>query len=150
MHLYERSRLVVEGAGAAGVAALVSGAVTPPEGARVVVVVSGGNVDAGAMEKIISAYLFESGRRAVFRIKVKDLPGQLARVVSIFERENINIAEIEQPPVLAKPISPEYTVFDICVETEGKSHIPRILRALEGERERMRLEGQEPFEIMRR
>lgn len=150
MHLYERSRLVVEGAGAAGVAALLSEVVTPPRDARVVVLVSGGNVDVGAMEKIIDAYLFESGRRAVFRIKVKDLPGQLARVVSIFERENINIAEIEQPPVLAKPISPEYTVFDICVETEGRSHIPRILRALEGERERMRNEGQEPFEIMRR
>ena len=150
IHLYEHSRLVVEGAGAVGVAALLERKVVVPEGARAVIVVSGVNVDAGAMQKIINSYLFKSGRRVVFRIKVKDLPGHLARVVSIFERERLNIAEIEQPPILAKPLSPEYTVFDICVETEGKSHIPRIVRALEQEQEKMRAAGDEPFEILRR
>lgn len=150
VNLYEHSRLVVEGAGAVGVAALLQKAVEPPEGARVVVIVSGGNVDAGAMQKIITSYLFKSGRRVVFRIRVKDLPGQLARVVGVFERERLNIAEIEQPPILAKPVSPEYTVFDICVETEGRGQFPKIVQALEEERERMRAEGQEPFEILRR
>lgn len=150
VQLYEHSRLVVEGAGAIGVAALLHDVVQVPEGDRVVVIVSGGNVDAGAMQKIITSYLFKSGRRVVFRIRVKDLPGQLARVVGIFERERLNIAEIEQPPILARPISPEYTVFDICVETEGKGHFPKIVRALEQEREAMRAEGQEPFEILKR
>ncbi len=81
---------------------------------------------------------------------MKDLPGQLARIVRIFERKRLNVAEIEQPPVLAQPLAPEYTVFDICVETEGERQLPEIIEALEEERARMTSEGQEPFEILQR
>lgn len=148
--LYEHARLVVEGAGALGVAALMSGRFVPEPDSLVVLLLSGGNVDLGAMQKLVTSYLYKSGRRVVLRIKVKDRPGQLARIVRIFERERLNVAEIEQPPVIGKALSPEYTVFDLCVESQGESHIPHIMRALEEERERMRAEGQEPFEVLDR
>ena len=150
VHLYEHSRLVVEGAGAAGVAALLEGAVDWDPGSSVAVVLSGGNVDLGAMQKIITAFLHKSQRRVVLRIKVKDAPGQLARVVKVFERERLNVTEVMQPPILGKPQSPEYTVFDVEVETEGEAHVPKVLKALREERERMREEGQEPFEVLDR
>lgn len=150
VHLYERSRLVVEGAGAIGVAAILEKKITPEPGSTVVVVVSGGNVDAGAMQKIMTAYLIKNSRRAVFRIQVKDTPGQLAKVLRIFERERLNVAEIQQPPILAKPVSPEYTVFDLCVETEGDAQISKIVRVLEEEQAKHRREGQEPFKILQR
>lgn len=150
VHLYEHSRLVVEGAGAASVAALLEGAVTVEPGSTVVLVLSGGNVDLGAMQKIITAFLHKSQRRVVLRIKVKDAPGQLARVVKVFERERLNVTEVMQPPILGKPQSPEYTVFDVELETEGEAHVPKVLQALSEERERMREEGQEPFEILER
>ena len=148
--LYEHSRLVVEGAGALGVAALMEGGLRPEPDSLVVLLLSGGNIDLGAIQKLITSYLHKSGRRVVLRIKVKDLPGQLARVVRIFERERLNVAEIDQTPVTGKPLSPEYTVFDICVETEGERQIPHIMRTLEEERARMAREGQEPFEILER
>jgi threonine dehydratase len=150
VHLYEHARLVVEGAGALGVAALLDGVLRPEPGATVVVVVSGGNVDAAAMEKIIHAYLYKTGRRAVFRIQVKDVPGELVRVLRIFERERLNVAEIHQRPILARPVSPEYTIFDLCVETEGEWQVAEIARVLEEERERIRAAGDEPFEVLER
>lgn len=148
--LYEHSRLVVEGAGALGVAALMDERLQPEPDSLIVVLLSGGNIDLGAMQKLTTSYLHKSGRRVVLRIKVKDLPGQLARIVRIFERERINVAEIDQTPVTGKPLSPEYTVFDICIETEGAKQIPHIMQTLEQERARMAEEGQEPFEILDR
>jgi len=148
--LYEHSRLVVEGAGALGVAALMDGSLKPEPESLAVILLSGGNIDLGAMQKLTTSYLHKSGRRVVLRIKVKDLPGQLARIVRIFERERLNVAEIDQTPVTGKPLSPEYTVFDICVETEGEKQIPHIMRTLEEERSRMAEEGQEPFEVLDR
>lgn len=148
--LYEHSRLVVEGAGTLGVAALMEGRLRPEPDSVVVSLLSGGNIDLGAMQKLITSYLHKSGRRVVLRIRVKDLPGQLARVVRIFERERLNVSEIDQTPITGKPLSPEYTVFDICVETEGERQIPHIMRTLEEERARMAREGQEPFEILER
>lgn len=148
VYLYEHSRLVVEGAGAVGVAALLEGVVRPAPDSTIVLVLSGGNIDVGAMQKITTSHLYKSRRRAVLRIRVRDLPGQLARIVNTFDHLHLNVAEIQQPPVLGKPPSPEYTVFDICIETEGERHIPDILRALEAEQARMRDAGQEPFEIL--
>lgn len=148
--LYEHTRLVVEGAGALGVAALMDGRLSPEPDSLVVLLLSGGNIDLGAMQKLITSYLHKSGRRVVLRIKVKDVPGQLARIVRIFERERLNVAEIDQTPVTGKPLSPEYTVFDISIETEGKRQIPHIMRTLAEERARMTKEGQEPFEVLER
>lgn len=148
--LYEHARLVVEGAGALGVAVLMSGEFRPEPKSIVVPLLSGGNVDVRAMQKLVTSYLYKSGRRIVLRIKVKDLPGQLTRVLQIFERARMNVAEIEQPPILGKPLSPEYTVFDLCVETEGAQQIARITRMLEEEQQQMHDEGQEPFEVLER
>ena len=150
VHLYERSRLVVEGAGAVGVAALLEQKIELAPDSTAVIVISGGNVDLGAMQKIIKSFLHKSQRRAVLRIRVKDAPGQLARVVRVFEREKVNVSEIMQPPILGKPLSPEYTVFDMVVETEGARHLPHLLEALADEQEEMRREGHEPFEILDR
>ena len=75
--LLERSKLVAEGGGAAGVAALMSGRVEFP-GKRVAIVVSGGNVDINMLARVVEHGLMKEGRYFNLTVGVEDKPGQLA------------------------------------------------------------------------
>ena len=79
--LLERSKLVVEGAGAASVAALLAGKVEPPAEGETCAVLSGGNVDAARLVECIRLGETAAGRRLVFSTVVPDRPGALARLV---------------------------------------------------------------------
>ena len=76
--LMERCKLVVEGAGAVGVAALLGGQVAPAESGTTVAVLSGGNVDPGLLASIARRHETEVGRRLVLLTRVPDRPGALA------------------------------------------------------------------------
>ena len=80
--LLERCKLVVEGAGAVGVAALLGGQVKPAEHGVTVAILSGGNVDAGLLAAIARRHENESGRRLVLLTRVPDRPGALARILA--------------------------------------------------------------------
>ena len=81
VRLLERAKLVVEGAGAVGVAALLSGAVAPaPEGATVVVL-SGGNIDAGLLAALARRQETAAGRRMRIFTRISDRPGGLAALL---------------------------------------------------------------------
>ena len=77
--LMERCKLVVEGAGAVGVAALLGGQVAAAESGTTVAVLSGGNVDPGLLASIARRHETEAGRRLVLLTRVPDRPGNLAR-----------------------------------------------------------------------
>ena len=79
--LLERSKLVVEGAGAASVAALLAGKVEAPGEGEVCAVLSGGNVDATRLIECIRLGETAAGRRLVFSTVVPDRPGALARLL---------------------------------------------------------------------
>ena len=79
--LMERCKLVVEGAGAVGVAALLGGQVAPAESGTTVAVLSGGNVDPGLLASIARRHETEAGRRLVLLTRVPDRPGALARLL---------------------------------------------------------------------
>ena len=82
VRLLERAKLVVEGAGAVGVAALLSGAIVPaPEGATVVVL-SGGNIDTGLLAALARHRETAEGRRMRFFTRVTDRPGGLAALLT--------------------------------------------------------------------
>jgi threonine dehydratase len=95
MFLLERAKLLVEGGGAVGVAALNSGLVTPAARGRTAVVLSGGNVDLGVIPNLIRRHETRARRRLIVFARITDRPGQLAALLEIFARAGANLIEVE-------------------------------------------------------
>jgi len=91
--LLERTKLVVEGAGAVGIAALLAGKV---DGAGpVCALLSGGNIDATLLISVMRHGLTLAGRYLVVRTRVPDRPGELNRLLSLVARERVNVLDVE-------------------------------------------------------
>jgi len=94
--LLERAKLLVEGAGAVGAAAIFSDRVTPPPGeGTAVVVLSGGNLDTGVLADAIRRHETRSGRRLVLFARMSDRPGQLARLLTCLGASGANLIEVD-------------------------------------------------------
>src|SRR5207302_9489092 len=108
----ERSKLVVEGAGAVGLAALLAGRL-PVTDKKVAVVLSGGNIDINLAARLIEQGLATAGRYLVFETAVTDQPGELLKVLGLLLEERVNILSIDH----LRPSSfPDVTVL-LTVET---------------------------------
>jgi threonine dehydratase len=129
--LLERKKVIAEGAGAAPLAALLSGKVHLREGSRVVLVVSGGNVDTPLLDRVIHRGLARAGRVLLAEVVLEDAPGALARLLGIVAREGGNILQIHHLrgggdiPVQSVRVSLE-------IETRDREHGRRILGEMEG------------------
>jgi threonine dehydratase len=91
--LMERAKLVVEGAGAAAIAALLAGRV-PGEG-PVAAILSGGNIDPTLLIQVMRHGLTLAGRYLVVRTRVPDRPGELLKLLALFADEHANVVSIE-------------------------------------------------------
>jgi threonine dehydratase len=94
VELMERSKLVVEGAGAVTVAALLNGRLANP-GRKVCAVLGGGNVDINLVASVIQRGLVRAGRYAMLHVRLVDQPGQLTRVLDVLAERRVNILDIE-------------------------------------------------------
>jgi threonine dehydratase len=92
--LLERSKLVVEGAGAVGVAALLSGKAGGGSGPAVAVL-SGGNIDPTVLISVMRHGLTTAGRYLVVRSRLHDRPGELIKLLSLVARERANVVSVE-------------------------------------------------------
>jgi threonine dehydratase len=95
MFLLERAKLLVEGGGAVGVAAVRSGLITPAARGRTAIVLSGGNVDLGVIPNLIRRHETRAGRRLIVFARIGDRPGQLAALLTIFAAAGANLIEVE-------------------------------------------------------
>ena len=121
--LLERSKLLVEGGGAAGLAALLSGRV---RGGNVVCVLSGGNLDAGLLQSIVRFGLDASGRFLKLRTTMPDRPGSLSRVLAVLAEGRINVLDVEHHrEALHLGVSDVSCL--ITVETRGDDHADDVL-----------------------
>ena len=93
--LMERAKLYVEGAGAVGVAALMSGVASATSRGTTCVVLSGGNVDLGVVPGLIRRHETQAGRRLTVFVKIDDRPGGLARLLAIFAGIGANLLEVQ-------------------------------------------------------
>lgn len=93
--LMDRAKLYVEGAGAVGVAALMAGRVAPPAHGTTCVLLSGGNVDLGAVPGLIRRHEFAARRRLTVFVRIDDRPGGLAQLLQIFADGGANLIEVE-------------------------------------------------------
>ena len=92
--LMDRAKLHVEGAGAVGVAALLSGSVTPASEGATCVVLSGGNVDLGVVPGLIRRHENSAGRRLSVVARIDDRPGSLAQLLMLFADGGADLIEV--------------------------------------------------------
>jgi threonine dehydratase len=126
--LLQIEKTVVEGAGAAGLAALLS----YPErfkGKTVGVVLCGGNIDTRLLANVLLRDLARSGRLARLRIRLQDQPGALFNVARIFDTERVNIIEVYHQRVFTT-LPAKGLITDIECETRDKAHLERLMSAL--------------------
>jgi threonine dehydratase len=125
----ERKKLVVEGAGAAALAALLANKKLF-EGKKIVLVLSGGNIDFTLIDRIIHKGLVTSGRIGVFEVTVEDIPGRLQSIAGIIAESKGNILNVVHDR-LSPDLPVVMTRVIFTVETKGKEHLNEILSALE-------------------
>jgi threonine dehydratase len=122
--LLEKEKTVAEGAGAVALAALLHQRLALA-GQRVVVVVSGGNIDVNFLERIIERGLVKTGRRARIRLTAPDAAGTLARVTEVVAQTRANILEISHDRSFSGADLGE-TRIDLVLETHGFDHIDAV------------------------
>jgi threonine dehydratase len=137
--LVERSKLVVEGAGAASLAAVLAGSVEVAAGGSTVVVLSGGNVDVGLLAAIATRHETRVGRRLRVYTRVSDLPGGRAGLLATLADAGANLIDVEHVRD-GVDLSVRETGIELTLETRGRDHALRLL-------ERLREEGYESTEV---
>jgi threonine dehydratase len=128
--LVERKRIVAEGAGAAPLAALLSRRLRM-RWKRIVLVISGGNIDVHLLDRIIEKGLAQTGRLVRFSILLRDVPGALAKLSGLVAQHRANILHIIHERV-AKDIPIGFSKVILVLETRGLDHIREIRKGLEG------------------
>lgn len=127
--LLERKKVLAEGAGAAPLAALLASKLALPAGGKVVLVISGGNLDPPLMERAIRQGLLNDGRMMRFSACIEDVPGSLARLLDLVAVTGGNVLHIHHARG-GKDLSLFKTRVDLEVETRGFGMIEEIKVAL--------------------
>jgi threonine dehydratase len=127
--LIERSKLVVEGAGAAGVAALIAKRIDV-EGRKVVVVLSGGNVDINMVARVVEHGLTHSGRYLSLTAQVDDKPGQLARLLAVIGEAGANVLSVSHQRFgIDMPVG--RVQVELLLEVRNRDHAAEVASELE-------------------
>jgi len=127
-HLVDREKLVVEGAGAAGVAALLGNS-ERFRGKRVGIVITGGNIDARLLASVLMRGLVREGCLVRLRSELPDVPGALARLSGVIGGRGGNIVEVHHQR-LFQDASVKRAELDVVVETQNRRHVAAIVAAL--------------------
>ena len=137
MLLLERSKLLVEGAGAVGLAAVLGGKMEVA-GKKVAVVLSGGNVDSHLIARVVERGLAHAGRYLVLRVMLEDRPGQLSRLLSIVSDSQVNVLDIGHLRH-APTVHLGHVEIQLTLETRNHAHSEEVW-------ERLRSAGYMPYE----
>jgi threonine dehydratase len=127
--LLERSKLLVEGAGAVTLAALLHGKTTFPQG-KTVCLLSGGNIDVRTLSMVVERGLVAGGRYLKLKVALEDIPGSLAKLSAEIAVVNANIFYIAHDRrCISLPLGESEVILEL--ETRGFEHIRTILKHLE-------------------
>jgi threonine dehydratase len=126
--LAEHAKLVVEGAGAVAVAALLGRRLRPLAGTTVAIV-SGGNVDSGLLAGLLLRHETQEGRRVRIFTRVPDRPGGLAELLELVAHARANLVSVEHVRE-AVPLHVRETGVELTLETRGRAHTEEILALL--------------------
>jgi threonine dehydratase len=128
--LLERKKILAEGAGAVPLAALLNGAVSAPRGGKLVLVISGGNVDSPLLGRILHQGLLKNGRIMRIQVQLDDTPGSLARLLALVARQKANVLHIfHDRNVMNVPLF--VTSVSLELETRGTPHIAEVFEEIQ-------------------
>lgn len=128
--LLERCKLLVEGAGAVSVAALISGrAQQYVAGQRVAAVLTGGNIDMNLVGRFIQHGLAAQGRYLVIQTLLPDRPGELLRLLSLIAEQGVNVLDIEHHRASAR-LHIQQVEVTLTLETRDRAHCDALLGLL--------------------
>ena len=127
--LLERAKLVVEGAGAVGAAALLSGRTAAARDGITVVLLSGGNVDAGLLAEVARRHESQAGRRLVLLASLPDRPGSLARLLALVGELRANLLDVEHIRE-GFDLHVRETAVQLVLETRGETHARRVTESV--------------------
>lgn len=128
--LLEIEKTLVEGAGAAGLAAMLK----EPQrfrGRKVGLVLGGGNIDPLLLASIIQRGMVRAGRLARLRVSARDVPGSLARITAIISEAGANIDEVHHQRAFTL-LAAQNVEIELVLQTRGRDHIQAVLAALHG------------------
>ena len=126
--LLEIEKTLVEGAGAAGLAALLK----EPQrfkGRRIGLVLGGGNIDPLLLAAIIERGMVRAGRLARIRVSARDVPGSLARITAIVSEAGANIDEVHHQRAFTM-LAAQNVEIELVIQTRGREHIQGVIDAL--------------------
>lgn len=127
--LMDRGKLYVEGGGAVGVSALMSGQVKPAHSGTTCVVLSGGNVDLGLLPGLIRRNETKAGRRLILFVRISDRPGGLARLLTLFAETGANLVEVEHVRE-GVSLHVRETGIQAVLEVRSREHADEVLNAV--------------------
>jgi threonine dehydratase len=123
----ERTKLLVEGAGAVGLAALLAGRISGS--GSIAVVLSGGNIDATTLVSVLRHGLTQAGRFLAIRLLIPDRPGQLRAVLDVIARGRGNVVSVDHHRE-GRTTSALQTEIELVVSTRDERHCQELLAAI--------------------
>lgn len=140
--LIERAKVVAEGAGAASLAAMLYHK-TSLSNKTTAAVISGGNIDANFVSRIIEKGLVKTGMRLSLSTVIPDNPGNLTRLLTTIAENRANVLSINHDRLDAK-VSLDKVEIGVVLETEGLDHASELVRTLQAEGYGVKTEGKDP------
>jgi threonine dehydratase len=128
--LLERKKILAEGAGAVTIGALLNPSTPIPKGLKVVLVISGGNLDTSLLDRILRQGLMRSGRMMKFAVNLDDVPGSLARLLALIAGLEANVLHIYHRRS-EKGLPTYMSRVELELETRGLEHLNQISEALQ-------------------
>jgi len=128
--LLERSKVLVEGAGAAPLAALLAGEFDYEDGETVVPMLCGGNIDMNTLTTVVVRGLVETGRYLRIRTTLPDHPGALEGLTDVLAEHRANIYAIQHDRT-SRNVAINDAEVELALETRGPEHVDRLTTALE-------------------
>jgi threonine dehydratase len=128
--LLENKKVLAEGAGAVSAAAFLGPLAHADLGRRVVLVISGGNIDIPLLERVLVRALLEKGRVLNLRVELSDRPGSLGRLATLLGEQEANILHLFHDR-LARDLALDSTRVEVILETRNQEHGDQVVRSLE-------------------
>lgn len=144
-HCVQNAHIVVEGAGAAGVAALLAKKVKVASDDVVCAVLAGGNIDGNLLARVLEQVMVRQGRYVVFKLLVLDRPGSLATLLDRVAESGANVMEVNhQRAIWLAPLG--YTGIEMILEVRDERHGREVHKYLEDAGYHVEREGQGDWE----
>ena len=129
LYLLENQKIVVEGAGAVGVASVMHGKIKFKKGAKIGIVLSGGNIDVQMLNIIIEKGLIKSSRKMIIQVTLIDKPGALLSLTDSLKAANANIVKIDYDRFSTNLEYGDASIT-ITLETKGSDHQEQVAKKL--------------------